>query len=324
MDELKRTFEKYLKRSLGQYQNPTNLYAPFNYSLNSGGKRLRPLALLLTGTALEAREDILLPAALGVEFFHNFSLIHDDIMDEASLRRGIASVPAFFGRDSAILSGDTMLIQAFRYILEATKRAHADWFVVDQFNQMATKLCEGQQMDMDFENLTNEVSFEDYIEMVGKKTAVLFAFCLQSGGYLATKDQSIAMKLYRIGLNAGVAFQMQDDYLDFFADEKILGKKLGGDIARGKKTAPILLALRQADDTDRSIILNLSDKSRDDENRIITAAKLFDKYKVKELLAEQKNDFRLNATEELSELILSFPKLKKLNRFLEKLFNRTY
>ncbi len=322
MEDLSRIFDRYQRRVLRQYSEPQGLYEPFGYSMDAGGKRLRPLLLLLVGKALGGRDDQLLPAALCVELFHNFTLMHDDIMDLSEIRRGRASVPAKFGQDTAILSGDAMLIQSFRFIAEAAKRSHADWFVIEQFNEMARKVCEGQQWDMDFEH-RSDVVLEEYIEMIGKKTAVLFAFCLQCGGMLTLKDNSISMKLYRIGMQVGVAFQIQDDYLDYFAEEALLGKRKGGDILRGKKTALVLSVLDRANSEDKKLMLDiLNDAEIGDKTKIKLAGDLFAKYDIKDVIQKYKDDFWQNGMDELDDLISLYPKLVVLQKFLKRLIER--
>ena len=324
MDDLTKLFGRYQNRAFRSLAEPVGLYEPFRYSFDMGGKRLRPMSLLICGRALGGRMDQLLPAALGVELFHNFTLMHDDIMDESDTRRSKPSIPVQFGRDAAILSGDAMMIKSYEYITDAIKRSHADLFAMEQYNKMALAVCEGQQMDMDFEK-TSDVSLEEYIEMIGKKTAALFAFCLQCGSMLTTKNNNVSMKLYRIGMNAGVAFQVQDDYLDFYGDTDKVGKRKGGDIIQGKKSALVLAVLDKANEDDKISMLDLLNQSNlTAEVKISTAESLFNKYNVQSFIAELKNDFWQNAVDELDELIEDYPKLNELKEFLFGLVNREY
>lgn len=226
-------FEEYLS-SHQPYGLPDTLYAPVRYINELGGKRIRP-ALLLMAYHLW-HEDITpaLPAALAVEYFHNFSLMHDDIMDEAPLRRGKQTVHEVYGHNSAILSGDAMLIRCFDLLLEAGKKENLGAELCSMMCKASLEICEGQQMDMDFESLVSPTEAE-YLEMIRKKTACLLGTSLQMGAILAGADLTTAMTLYQFGEKMGLGFQIQDDYLDVFGDSGQTGKIKGGDILRGKK-----------------------------------------------------------------------------------------
>ncbi|MEP6793505.1 MAG: polyprenyl synthetase family protein [Saprospiraceae bacterium] len=230
---LAKTFEIYLQ----DHQlsgDPDSLYAPIRYINRMGGKRIRPVLLLMAYN--QWYDDIApaLPAALALEYFHNFSLMHDDIMDEASLRRGIETVHIKFGRNLAILSGDAMLIKCFELLLEAGRKNNTDSAICSAMSSAALIICEGQQMDMDFE-LFESPSEQDYIEMIRKKTACLLGTSLKIGSLLAGASVEVAGILYNYGENIGIAFQIRDDILDVFGDTKLTGKHKGGDIIRGKK-----------------------------------------------------------------------------------------
>lgn len=322
--ELIQSFEKYSQQQLGFLTEPVHLYEPFQYIFSIGGKRLRPIALMTTGFAMKARQEILLPAALSTELFHNFSLMHDDIMDEADMRRGQASVPHKYGRDIAILSGDAMLIKAYEELTLSAKRSKAGFQIIDDFNKMALAVCEGQQMDMDFE-ARHDVTMEEYIEMIGKKTAALFAYCLQCGASLSRADRSEAMKLFRIGMNAGVAFQIMDDRLDFYGDQIKVGKKKGGDILQGKKSALVLAALEQATPDDTTLLMNLlHDGDMAEDQKLRLAAEIFTRNKAEDRLNVIQAEYWTNACEELDELIINYPKLSELKIFLNKLLVRDH
>lgn len=226
-------FESYLS-SHQPYGSPDTLYEPIRYINELGGKRIRPVLLLMAYNLWHEDITPALPAALAVEYFHNFSLMHDDIMDEAPTRRGKQSVHTYFGRNNAILSGDAMLIRCFDLLLEAGRHKDAGVDLCSLMCKAALEICEGQQMDMDFESLASPTESE-YLEMIRKKTACLVGASLQMGAILAGADHREAKTLYDFGEKIGLGFQVQDDYLDIFGDANLTGKQKGGDILRGKK-----------------------------------------------------------------------------------------
>ena len=235
---------------------PATLYEPLNYLLNLGGKRVRPCLVLLALDLYKDDLDEALPVAYAVELFHNFSLMHDDIMDKADLRRGKATVHKYYDEDSAILSGDLMLIQAYKYIENVSDHHYKKLMSV--FNKMAIEVCEGQRMDMDFE-LTHDVSISDYLEMIKLKTSVLLAASFQMGAIIGDAPEADYHHIYEFGKNIGIAFQIQDDILDTYGDEQV-GKKIGGDILQNKKTYLYLKALELASDKEREQLLDLYSK----------------------------------------------------------------
>lgn len=240
-------------------KEPQGLYEPIAYALASGGKRLRPqLALiaaetivnggLINGDAIEHA----LPAALALEIFHNFTLLHDDLMDHADLRRGKPTVHVQWNENTAILSGDQMLIEAYKQLsnVPADKLPQ----VLKWFNEMATGVCEGQQYDVDFEHMS-QVSIDDYMMMIERKTSVLLAYAMKIGGYIAGATEAQQQALYEYGLHIGLAFQIQDDILDVYGDPKSFGKAIGGDICCNKKTILLLSALENADAESKAELL---------------------------------------------------------------------
>jgi len=230
---LVKTFEDYI--SAHQPEGiPDSLYAPMRYINELGGKRIRPVLLLMAYNLWHDDVSPALPAALAIEYFHNFSLMHDDIMDEAALRRGNESVHIRYGRNAAILSGDAMLIRCFELLLEAGRKNNTGAAMCTLMSGAAIAICEGQQMDIDFET-RQMVTVEEYLEMIRKKTACLLGLSLQIGGLLAGADEVEKTALYKFGENIGMAFQIRDDYLDVFGDDQLTGKQVGGDILRGKK-----------------------------------------------------------------------------------------
>ena len=213
--------------------SPTNLYDPLRYFMTLGGKRMRPVFTLLAAEMFGKAKEEALPAALAVELFHNFSLIHDDIMDEAPLRRKQQTVHTKWNMPIAILSGDVLLVKAYQELCKQDSRQLAD--LMEVFNKTAVEVCEGQQKDMDFET-QEHVSLEDYIEMIRLKTSVLLGCAMELGAIVA--DQSIENRnlAYEFGVEIGLAFQIQDDILDLYADPEKFGKQVGGDVLSNKKT----------------------------------------------------------------------------------------
>ena len=225
-------------------KEPQGLYAPIAYSLSSGGKRLR-MQLVLAGCRLVGgNEQEALPFAEAIEVFHNFTLLHDDVMDRADVRRGMPTVHVKWNDNTAILSGDQMLIEAY-HLLEGVPTNHLPQ-LLHLFTKTATEICEGQQYDVDFEQ-RNDVLLAEYIEMIRLKTSVLLAAALQGGAIIGGASEAEQEALYNYGIHLGLAFQIQDDLLDCFGDEKTFGKAIGGDISCNKKTYLMLTALNNAD-----------------------------------------------------------------------------
>lgn len=222
---------------------PENLQKPVVYTLGMGGKRLRPVLLLMATEAFGGKYQDAMPAAMGLEIFHNSTLIHDDIMDGAELRRNQATVHKQWNINSAILSGDLMIIKAYEQFSAINSNKISE--VLTVFNRIASEVCEGQQFDLDFET-DNQVSISDYKQMIRLKTSVLLAGALQIGAVIGGADTENAKKLYCFGENLGLAFQLQDDYLDAFGNTRSFGKKIGGDISANKKTFLLLKALELA------------------------------------------------------------------------------
>lgn len=235
-------FSKEIKK-IGQ-KVPQKLYEPIAYSLMIGGKRLRPALMLHAASMFENSVEHVLTAAMAIEIFHNFTLLHDDIMDMADVRRGLPTVHNKYNKNVAILSGDAMSILAFKYFASGNDARLTE--LLPLFTATALEVCEGQQFDMDFEN-RNNVTVEEYIEMIRLKTAVLIASSLKIGALLANANKEDADLLYEYGINVGLAFQLQDDWLDTFGDPDVFGKKIGGDICANKKTYLLLKASEACD-----------------------------------------------------------------------------
>ena len=222
-------------------REPKGLYAPIAYTLAAGGKRVRPQLAMIGSQLFGGKDEEVLPAALALEVFHNFTLLHDDVMDKAEVRRGRPTVHIQWNENTAILSGDQMMIEAYTLLSQVPERALAR--VLQLFNKMATEICEGQQYDVDFEQ-KNDVTIEEYLMMIRLKTSVLLANALQIGAYIAGASEEEQQAVYQFGINIGLAFQIQDDILDVWGDPKTFGKAVGGDIACNKKTFVYLEAMR--------------------------------------------------------------------------------
>ena len=308
--------------ALEQMQTPAEpelLYAPIIYSMSGGGKRLRPVLLLITVDAFGGNVDKAMPAALAVEVFHNFTLLHDDIMDNADMRRGKPSVFAKWGENVAILSGDAMLITAYKMLaaLEAERLPR----VMHIFNDMALEVCEGQQYDMDFESM-ERVSVEDYILMIERKTSALLSGSAMIGATLAGASDDDIKKLYRFATELGLAFQLQDDMLDSFGDEA-LGKKIGGDILEGKQTYLMVQAMSRASDEEREVLRTThKNEALTDVEKIATVKALYEKLDVKHA-TEQQIELRFErALAVLNTLSIAGERTVRLEEFARNLMGR--
>lgn len=225
-------------------REPKGLYAPIAYTMAAGGKRVRPQLAMIACGIFGGNEQEVAPAAMALEVFHNFTLLHDDVMDKAEVRRGRPTVHIQWNENTAILSGDQMMIEAYKLLAEVpADKLHK---VLHLFNKMATEICEGQQYDVDFES-QEHVTIEEYLKMIRLKTSVLLATALQIGSYLAGANEAQQEALYQFGINVGLAFQIQDDILDVWGDPKTFGKAVGGDISCNKKTYVYLTAQQLAD-----------------------------------------------------------------------------
>ncbi|MFV0554079.1 MAG: polyprenyl synthetase family protein [Mangrovibacterium sp.] len=249
---------------------PVNLYRPVKYILDIGGKRLRPAMVLLSSELFDGSQEDALKAALSVELFHNFTLLHDDIMDNADIRRGKPTVHKQYDINTAILSGDAMSIHSYQYLLQCESPNIMS--VIKLFTRTAIEVCEGQQYDMDFETRI-DVSADEYLEMIRLKTAVLLACCFKTGALLGNASEQDADLMYDFGINLGLAFQLQDDYLDTYGDVEVFGKRIGGDIVCNKKTYLLIHALKNASPELRKQLLAWIDKKDFDEEEKIAAVK---------------------------------------------------
>ena len=308
-------------------KEPKGLYEPIAYTLASGGKRLRPtLALtaaevimnggLISGDAIEHT----LPAALALELFHNFTLIHDDVMDRAQVRRGRPAVHVQWNDNTAILFGDQLMIEAYKLLSDVPADKLPQ--VLKWFNEMATGICEGQQYDVDFEHMS-QVSIEDYMKMIELKTSVLLANAMRIGGYIAGANEAQQNALYQYGLHIGLAFQIQDDILDVYGDPKTFGKAIGGDICCNKKTILLLTALENADAESKAELLQWLMATGRDAEKIAAVTAIYNRLGVRdaaEAIMEEHTALALaqldklpanSATESLRELAEKLATRKK-------------
>lgn len=317
-DQLLTLFEHYLAQ-LDLPQEPELLYTPIEYSLAEGGKRLRPLLLLLAADAFSGSHKKALPAAAAVEVFHNFTLLHDDIMDHSPLRRGKPSVVARWGENVAILSGDAMLITAYRLLSEAPSEQLSA--ILSIFNTMAVGVCEGQQYDMDFEE-RRKVSVVEYMRMIELKTSVLLAGSAKIGALIGGASEEDAERLYKFAIELGLAFQLQDDLLDSYGDER-LGKPIGGDILEGKKSYLMITAMSRADEKQREVLRTTHlDSALDAKEKIARVKAIYDSLEIPRL-CEQQISLRFDrALALLDTLNLKPEQTAGLREFAESLMGR--
>lgn len=321
IQELQHIIDKAVKETA--YPNaPKELYEPISYLMSLGGKRLRP-ALVLMATDMfggEIKEAI--PSALAVELFHNFTLMHDDIMDKAPLRRGQATVHAKWNEAVAILSGDVMFVKAYQMMIQVKPEILSSVLAI--FNETAIGVCEGQQIDMNFENRT-QVSIPEYLEMIKLKTAVLLGGALKIGALIGNASEQDAQHLYDFGVNLGIAFQLQDDILDVYGDPEKFGKQVGGDIISNKKTFLLIKALELAKDEKANELnywLNL--KTFDSKEKVKSVTAIYDSLNIKQLSEELMNDFADKAYQALNEIQLAENQKQTLNDFAALLIQREH
>jgi geranylgeranyl diphosphate synthase type II len=293
---------------------PASLYDPNRYFLNMGGKRLRPVLCLMGNELFGDITNDAWEVATAIELFHNFTLVHDDIMDKAPLRRGFETVHNKYGESTALLAGDVMLVTAYDYLnkieLIYSKK------IIELFNTTAKQVCEGQQLDMDFEQEAS-VGFEDYLNMINLKTSVLLAASLQMGAILGGGLDRNQNLLYEFGRKLGLAFQVQDDYLDAFGDPDKFGKKRGGDIIAGKKTFLLIHALESVSPQEKKDLLELL--KRNDEDKVESVLSIFKTCKVDEWAKELREKYTREAYQHLDDIaVISHRKepLKQLAAYL--------
>lgn len=301
LSQFQNLFYKYLEDNQFD-KSPTELYEPVRYILNLGGKRMRPLLALMAHAVFDDDFEKSMPAAFAVEVFHNFTLVHDDIMDEAPLRRGQPTIHEHFSQNHAILSGDVMLIYAYEYLRYVEEKELLGELLA-LFSKTAIEVCEGQQNDMNFET-RDDVTLDEYLKMIEFKTAVLLGCSLEMGARIGGASTEDAKHLYEFGRNVGLAFQMQDDLLDTYGDPEKFGKKVGGDIIQNKKTYLVLRALElgtEADKKELNDLMKIVTSSESAENiKIEKVRAIFNRLDVKKYAEELKNAYQKTAFDHLA------------------------
>ena len=301
-------------------KEPRNLYDPIQYILSLGGKRMRPVLTLMSAEIFDVSYEKALPAAMAVEVFHNFSLVHDDIMDAAPLRRGNVTVHEKWDTNTGILSGDAVLILAYQYFEKYEPKIFRK--LAKLFSKTALEVCEGQQWDVDFETRT-DVTIPEYLKMIEFKTAVLVAAAMKMGAIIAKTSKTNAKLIYEFGLNLGIAFQLQDDYLDAFGDPATFGKQVGGDIIENKKTFLFLKAMEFSNATLQARLLYLFTEYTDNvEAKIEEVKQIFNESGASQATQDAIKEFTQNAFDTLDKMNIDADKKALLQSFGENLMQR--
>lgn len=319
-EELLKDFEGAIEKFNQLPTSPKGLNEPISYILGIGGKRVRPTLVLLSCNIFSGSIDKAINPALAIELFHNFTLMHDDIMDEAPLRRGFPTVHSKFNVNTAILSGDVMLIYAYKLLEDVEDQYFRQIFKV--FNDAAIKVCEGQQFDMNFEE-RDDVTIPEYLKMIELKTAVLLGCSLQVGAIVGGASEDDVNNLYEFGKNVGIAFQLQDDILDTFGDASTFGKQIGGDILQNKKTYLMLRTMQLANEEDLKELQSWIDaKEFNPQEKIDAVTKIFRKYNIEELAENEKQNYTDEAFNCLEKISLSDEHKQPLIDIANKLLKR--
>ena len=301
-------------------RTPQSLYAPVKYVLSLGGKRIRPVLMLMGYNLYKEHPEDIMMQALGLETYHNYTLLHDDLMDNADLRRGHETVHKRWDANTAILSGDSMLVLAYQRMQQCDAR-HLP-AVLDLFTETALEIGEGQQYDMDFET-RNDVTEDEYIEMIRLKTSVLLACALKIGAILGDASERDADLLYKYGEQVGLAFQLQDDLLDVYGDEKVFGKAIGGDITSNKKTYMLINAVNRADAAQRAELMRwIEAKQFDRQEKIAAVTRLYDEIGIRRLCEEKINYYFEQSKKYLEQVSVADERKTCLRQYTAGLMNR--
>ncbi|MGB3546062.1 MAG: polyprenyl synthetase family protein [Saprospiraceae bacterium] len=308
IDRLRTDFLAYAERRLPQGE-PVGLYEPAAYLLRQSGKRVRPLLALLGASLFEESAGSALPVALAVEVFHNFTLVHDDIMDASPLRRGEPTVHAAYGENTAILAGDLLLIKAYEAMSEL-RDPTALPAIIRVFNRVAVGVCEGQQLDVDFET-REDVTIAEYLRMIELKTAVLLGGALQMGALAAGAGEAAAAHLYEFGRLTGIAFQLQDDYLDTFGEAAAVGKQIGNDITTNKKTFLYLRSLELAAPAQRTELEQHYALTGENAAKVSRVTQLMHELEIPRRAAKLRDDYQARAYDALAKVTAAHPERKQ-------------
>ncbi len=301
-------------------RQPQRLYAPVKYVLSLGGKRVRPTLMLLAYNMYKESPQDILPTALGLETYHNYTLLHDDLMDNASVRRGHPTVHVKWDDNTAVLSGDSMLVMAYQYVAKCDERHLAQ--VLNLFTTTALEIGEGQQYDIDFETRT-DVREEEYIEMIRLKTSVLLACALKIGAILGDATPQDADLLYNFGEQIGLAFQLQDDYLDCYGDFEKFGKRIGGDILCNKKTYMLINALQLAGDVQRKELMQwIEAKEYDEDEKIQRVIQLYSEIGIPQMVKQRIEECYERAENALKQVSLPAERKQELLDYAREMLNR--
>ena len=301
-------------------QDPVELYEPIEYILSIGGKHLRPTLVLMACNLFSDTVNQAIKPALGIDIFHNFTLLHDDIMDNASIRRNHSTVHTKWNVNVAILSGDAMCIKAYEYLAECDP--YILKVILNIFNRTALKVCEGQQYDMNFEN-AQKITEKEYLKMIELKTSVLIASCLKIGALIGGAKEKEAQLLYEFGKNIGMAFQLQDDLLDVYGDSKVFGKKIGGDIISNKKTFLLITALELAKGSTLAELKNqINAIEFKPEKKIKAVRNIYDKLAAKKITEKNINEFFEFAFKFLDKVNIDEKRKTELKKFTKKIIHR--
>ncbi len=301
-------------------RQPEGLYEPVSYVLSLGGKRIRPLLMLMAYNLYKEDVEQIFSPATGIEVYHNYTLLHDDLMDKAEMRRGKFTVHKVWNENAAILSGDAMLVLAYQFMAACPSASLKE--VLDLFSMTALEICEGQQMDMEFES-RKDVSEAEYLEMIRLKTSVLLACSLKIGAVLAGASQEDADRLYDFGINLGVAFQLKDDLLDVYGNPEVFGKNIGGDILCNKKTYLLIKAFERADEQQRRALSFWIDADTYvPEKKITAVTALYDEIGVKNLCESLMEEYTFRARAALLSVAVSDERKQALKELMEQLMFR--
>lgn len=320
-DEILKMVNEFLDH-LSYDRKPESLYEPIKYVLSMGGKRIRPTLMLLAYNLYKENPEDILMNACALETYHNYTLLHDDLMDNADMRRGHLTVHKKWNDNTAILSGDSMLVLAFQRMMQCDTKHLKD--ILDLFTVTALEIGEGQQYDMEFET-RNDVKEEEYIEMIRLKTSVLLACALKIGAILADASAEDADNLYKFGEQIGLAFQLQDDYLDVYGDSKVFGKEIGGDITSNKKTYMLINAFNKANDAQRKELTRwVSARDFDRNEKVDAVTRLYNEIGIDQLAQDKIAYYFAQSKKFLDAVNVSEEKKEELRKYAQKMMKRQY
>lgn len=320
-DEILKMVNEFLDH-LSYDRKPESLYEPIKYALSMGGKRIRPTLMLLAYNLYKENPEDILMNACALETYHNYTLLHDDLMDNADMRRGHLTVHKKWNDNTAILSGDSMLVLAFQRMMQCDTKHLKD--ILDLFTVTALEIGEGQQYDMEFET-RNDVKEEEYIEMIRLKTSVLLACALKIGAILADASAEDADNLYKFGEQIGLAFQLQDDYLDVYGDSKVFGKEIGGDITSNKKTYMLINAFNKANDAQRKELTRwVSARDFDRNEKVDAVTRLYNEIGIDQLAQDKIAYYFAQSKKFLDAVNVPEEKKEELRKYAQKMMKRQY